>query len=520
MSKWLKLLIIITLALGIFFRFANLDRKVYSADEVRKIYRISGYTSQKFIEQVFTGNIISVEKIQNYQKLSPDKSWNDTLNALSGNPEHPPLYFLITRFFMQFVNLPIVARLISILSSLLLFPSIYWLCNELFQSSLFGWISISLIAISPLQIHAAQNASQYSLWMLITTLSSAALLRALSCNNKNNWVLYSFTLITGFYTHLFFVIVPLTHGVYTFIIERFRLTKKLVNYLLASLASLLLFSPWIIVILSHLGKFKNNTAYYRQFHSTLKNILDRFLSNLGNIFIDFHNSTRIEKYLDYLVFAIIGYSIYILCRNTQPRVWLFILTLIVITPLAHILPNFISSSARPLQARYYLPCYLGIELSVTYLIGYSLWGISLAKWQKILGKLILIFILSLGVISGIFITQIHDWGLDDQKGTANGRNLELAPIINQADEPLVISEATHSFVLGLSYLVDGKTKFMLLKDQDLEQWDKKLNFSQLTQQFNDIFIYFPDQTFIDYLEQDQNLQLELVKKGLYKVNSY
>jgi uncharacterized membrane protein len=45
LNGW-KFLIILLLTIGVFLRFAHLDEKVYSADEVRSILRLSGYTSQ------------------------------------------------------------------------------------------------------------------------------------------------------------------------------------------------------------------------------------------------------------------------------------------------------------------------------------------------------------------------------------------------------------------------------------------------------------------------------------------
>lgn len=72
-SRGWKFLLISILILTIFFRFANLDQKVYSADEVRKILRFSGYTSQEFIDRMFTGDIVSVAEIQKYQHPTPEK---------------------------------------------------------------------------------------------------------------------------------------------------------------------------------------------------------------------------------------------------------------------------------------------------------------------------------------------------------------------------------------------------------------------------------------------------------------
>ena len=62
-----KFLIIAILLIGIGLRFFNLEQKVYSADEVRRIMRFSGYTTQDVREQAFNGEIIGRKDLQYFQ---------------------------------------------------------------------------------------------------------------------------------------------------------------------------------------------------------------------------------------------------------------------------------------------------------------------------------------------------------------------------------------------------------------------------------------------------------------------
>ncbi|MBD0343956.1 MAG: hypothetical protein ICV63_03805, partial [Coleofasciculus sp. Co-bin14] len=98
---WLRFFLVILLVLGIFFRFYNLDRKVYWHDEVYTSIRSFGYTQEEVIQQVFDGRVIGIEDIQKYQRLNSEKSLSDTLYSLVQHPEHPPLYYLMVRFWMQ-----------------------------------------------------------------------------------------------------------------------------------------------------------------------------------------------------------------------------------------------------------------------------------------------------------------------------------------------------------------------------------------------------------------------------------
>ena len=56
--------------------------------------------------------------------------------------------------------------------------------------------------------------------MVEILISSAALLQAIKKENKNNWALYSLTLILGLYTHLFTVLTIISHGLYIIIQEK------------------------------------------------------------------------------------------------------------------------------------------------------------------------------------------------------------------------------------------------------------------------------------------------------------
>ncbi|HBY77920.1 MAG TPA: hypothetical protein DEG47_13175, partial [Cyanobacteria bacterium UBA11148] len=137
-----------------------------------------------------------------------------------------------------------------------------------------------------------------------------------------------------------------------------------------------------------------------------------------------------------------------------------------------------------------------------------------------LWQLIFVSLISLGVISGVVISQSRDLALDDQKGTASSLNLQLAPVINKAEQPLIISEATHSFVLALSYLVDDKVKYQLVKPDDLAEWEEKINLSEVYNNFSDVFVYVPDKPFLDFLNKDKNFETELVPtspEGKHKI---
>lgn len=135
-STWIGLLLIVLL-LGIFFRFANLDQKVYWYDEAHTSLRISGYTLNEFVEQAFDGNVILSGELQQYQRPSTKSALDTIVGLAQEEPQLPPLYFLLARFWAQlFGSLVAVVRSLSAVFGLLMLPAMYWLCWELLPQRL------------------------------------------------------------------------------------------------------------------------------------------------------------------------------------------------------------------------------------------------------------------------------------------------------------------------------------------------------------------------------------------------
>ena len=200
---------------------------------------------------------------------NPERTLKDTIFSLkTEDPHHPPLYYTSLRFWTQrFGHSIATIRSWSAVLSLFTFPAIYWLCLELFESSLVGWVAIALLSVSPFHVLYAQEARQYSLWTVTILLSNASLLHALRSPSNNirerivSWGTYSVTLALGFYTFLLSGLVAIGQGIYVIIRERFRLTKNLVEFAIASLFAVISFTPWILVVLNNSNRFKSMTNW-------------------------------------------------------------------------------------------------------------------------------------------------------------------------------------------------------------------------------------------------------------------
>lgn len=470
--RLLKLICIILIGLGIIFRFTNLGQKAYWFDETFTSLRASGYTDVEFVQKYGPNpTIVSVSDLQKYQSPQPEKNVVDTIVGLAKEePQHPPLYYVLARFWAQLFGSSVPSmRVLPAIFSVLVLPCVYWLCLELFESPLTGWLAMALIAISPFHLLLAQTARQNTLWAVVTLLSSVALLRALRSGTRTSWLIYAATMVLSFYTFLFSALVAIGHGIYVLLLERFRLTKNLVGYGIASLLALLLFLPWIATIFVFRSNVGSTTSWLAQQVSLLK-LARGWVSNYVRLFIDLDidlslgSGTPLLKLLPILLsmpilLAVLGYSFYLIYRNTPPRVWLFIFTLVGASWLPLALFDGFSAGGTTLSTtgRYLVPAYLGVHLALAASLAMITTRFS-GSWrlhkpaQAVLG---LVFLM--GTVSCVTYLSSDFWS----NKTPSTMSPIVAGIVNQAERPLIVSDAWSGDLFSLSYNLDDKVKLLI-----------------------------------------------------------
>ncbi|MFN6539911.1 MAG: glycosyltransferase family 39 protein [Nostoc sp. EkiNYC01] len=518
--SWLRLLIIFLLAMGILFRFFNLDGKVYSHDETYTSLRISGFTITDAKEQLFNNRVIAKESFAKFQGANAQKTLNDTIMSLAReDSQHPPLYYIIGRLWMEIFGNSITAiRSLSAFISLLVFPCVHRLCRELFDIPLpVPSVAIALIIISPIHLVYAQEAQEYILWLITILLSSASLLRAIQLEAQNKdeltkqqpdlfatWSVYVITLTISLYTFLWSGFVAVAHGVYVIATARFKLTETVRNYLLATLVSFLAFMPWMTVAIGDFFQFliSGNKATTQ---SSLIPTIPFLLMQISRIFFDIN--LTLENPVSYLITPIflifVGYAIYFLCFTTNYKVWLFIITLIVVPALPIILPDLSGGGIRSFTEPYLIPSYLGIQLAVAYLLTTQLYNESLSR--RTIWHIIMALVIICGLISSKASSQAETWW---NKGMNYG-NPQVAQIINQSTSPLLISNSldnNYGNVFSLSYLLEPKVRFLLVNNQKIPQ---------IPNEFADIFLLNPSDNWRGLIEKKYQFKTDIIYSDNY-----
>jgi uncharacterized membrane protein len=491
-------LIIVTLVLGVFFRFYHLDYKVYWHDEVFTSLRAAGHDGQQIGKYLKQQESFKAGELLPYQQLSPERGWRDTLASLKTHPEHPPLYYLGTRLWMElFGSTVAVTRSLAASISLLAFPCLYWLCLELFESPLVGGVAIALFAVSPFQVLYAQEARQYSLWTVAVLLSCAALLWARREQSSRSWGTYTATVALGLYTSLCFGLTLLSQGIYLAIVEKARLSKTIRAYLTALGLGLFSFIPWFMVIVQNRQQLQEKTAWVNAF-TPLDFLAKLWGLHISSGFVDL--GLTLEHPYTYIIpplsIALVFFAFWVLCRQTFKEVWLFILLLIAVNVVMLIVPDVLWGGRRSSSSRYFVPTYIGVQLLMAYLISY--WLTHSRAFLRQIGRFTLVALLIAGVVSCTLSAQAQMWW---NKGLSYN-NPAAARILNKATHPLVIistSDDSLGTTISLSYLLKPDVMLKFVSYPEVPD---------LSPNECEVFLYYPSATLYQNLVKTYSGQIE------------
>ncbi|NES04710.1 MAG: glycosyl transferase family 39 [Okeania sp. SIO2F4] len=483
----LIILLIIAITLGIGFRFFHLDKKVYWHDEVFTSLRAAGFNRTDIDRELFQSQIIPAQQLQKYQQIQPQSTFVETLKSLAiEDPHHPPLYFLMTRLWMQKFGSSVTAsRSLAALISLLSLPLIYVLGWQLFNSHLTALLATTFLALSPVEILFAQTARQYSLVTVLIIGSSILLLQALDSRSWKKWGLYSIVSAIGLYTHLFFCLTLISHGIfvicnwflsnYVAIISsknKSNLSKVQIliqrlplDFFIASVAIIILYIPWIVIVINNLQRVYDATNWARVSVS-FDFLVKKWILSFSCMFIDLDfGFNNIGTYLLRLLFLIIiAWGVYKVCCFCSLSTKLFILTSIFVPLIILVIPDLLGGGQRSAVTRYLLFCFPAIYLSVAYLLAKYLGreNATLFGEQKY-WRVVLAMLLTASIASCTVSAFSDTWW----NKSISYFNAEIAKKVNATDSPILLSDVGNNYtntanLISLSYILDDDVRLLLL----------------------------------------------------------
>lgn len=476
----LKWLVLMLLGIGLLFRFSHLERKVYWHDEVFTSMEATAHTGSELKAEMFIGEERYPAALLAYQRLDPDRTVAQLIFGLgSEDPQHPPFFYLLMHVWMRvWGNSIVVTRSFAALLSLLVFPAVYWLCWELFQSTLVGWVAIALFAISPIHLVYAQEAREYSLLTTLALLSSAALLRAIRLKQGQPWAWYGLTLIVSFYTAVFSALVAIGHGVYVVCKQpmslqrvedgfqvQWQLTKEAIAFFITGAIAVIAFIPWLYFLKTYSDVFKASAGWVAV-SLPLSTTFTMWMLNLTRVFFDtgmnlFAPDAQLNWFVIVPVLLLEVYALYFLVKKAPKSGWLFMVALVLGTSLPLIVPDLLSGGQRSTVTRYLLPFFLCLQIAVAYLIACLL---STAERSQQAIAIALSTILAIaGIASGTAHLQANTWW----NKVMSYHHPAIAQRLNTSDNPILITDGygyNPANLVSLSYLLNESVTLLPLQE--------------------------------------------------------
>ena len=189
---------------------------------------------------------------------------------------HPPGYYTMLWLWMRAFGESLVAvRALSIVAGLITTWLVYLIAYELFDSTTALW-SMLFSALSPFQVHYAQEIRMYSflaMWLMLATL---AFFRGARTRQWRWWILFSIASALAQYTHnlaAFFLIalalIPLFQ----------KNWKTLRSVVLASFLAVVFCSPWLMQLPAQFAKVQQGYWVERPDASRLFTLLIVYVTN-------------------------------------------------------------------------------------------------------------------------------------------------------------------------------------------------------------------------------------------------
>ena len=136
---------------------------------------------------------------------------SNLLHLLWRREANMAFYYGLLRIWLHFGGGDYFVRALSALISVAAIPIIYLLGKRLFTSGA-GLLAAALFSVHAWQVRYAQEARSYSLYVLLTALSSLFFLAAIEKPGRRRWAGYVAFTVLAIYSHFFSVLVVVAQG--------------------------------------------------------------------------------------------------------------------------------------------------------------------------------------------------------------------------------------------------------------------------------------------------------------------
>ena len=201
-----------------------------------------------------------IDEMATFERVS--MSWHDMFDVILSLKYHPPLHYCLVKAWCSVAGYDETSlRFISAIAGAIATPFFYFTAFRL-SGRKAALIATSMFVVSAYHIRWAQEARFYSLMGLLSCVSMYYFIVLLQQRNKRALLAYIFASALMMYNHYFslFLILAqnlavLTELILSYVKNKSFDSKGLKAWIIAQVSIILLFLPWLLVLLQGLGKY-------------------------------------------------------------------------------------------------------------------------------------------------------------------------------------------------------------------------------------------------------------------------
>ena len=185
-----------------------------------------------------------------YSVFIGDQPLSQIFRLLRAYDTHPPLHYLLLHFWMPVYGYHEAAvRLPSVMASLgVIFLT--FLMGRRLRGDRLGLVAAALLAVSPFQVVASQEARMYPFLALFAAGASYALWLGLEEGRRHHWIAYAALIVLGLYTHHFAGLIVVAHAAYVVAFRRRAGLAAWVRWMIPVAVAYLPLAPLILAQLT------------------------------------------------------------------------------------------------------------------------------------------------------------------------------------------------------------------------------------------------------------------------------
>ncbi|WGV26422.1 glycosyltransferase family 39 protein [Halotia branconii] len=219
-NRYHLLLILLWLAIGTCLRFWRLTSLPPWTDECATIVFSLGNS----FHTVPLNQVISSDVLLQPLKAIPTVGINAVIEHLLHESTHPPVYFVLSHFWMKWFSsigeLTSIwaARSLSAVFGIVSIPAMFGFGYLAFRSKLIGQMAAAMMAVSPYTIFLARDARHYTLVILLVIASLCCFVKTVQSLHRQQslplWIVFAWVVSNtlGVATHYFFTLTLCAEG--------------------------------------------------------------------------------------------------------------------------------------------------------------------------------------------------------------------------------------------------------------------------------------------------------------------